>query len=124
MWNSLIVLLDTVYLYLIIGGSALAVIIAVLLIFFLVRNKKPKKDDFVVNANEWEEALGGKDNVVDAYAAGSRLNVQLKDAKLVNEERIKELGVSSIIKMSGKIVLVVEDKAEYILSKIKENSGK
>ena len=124
MEKGLIVLLDTLYLSLIIGAAVLVVALLVIFIISLNRNKKPKKEEFQVNANEWEEALGGRDNIKDAYAAGSRLNVELHDSKLINEERIKELGVTSIIKMSNKIILVVEDQAEYILSKIKENSGK
>lgn len=44
------------------------------------------------------DAFGGSKNVEDAYSCNTRLRVEVKDPSLVNEQRIKQLGVSGIIK--------------------------
>ena len=64
------------------------------------------------------ECLGGKENIVSAEAKGSRLSVVLNDYTLLNEEKIKEQGVSSIIKMSTKVTLLVGSLSEEIASYI------
>lgn len=102
-------------------GVAIAIIIAiVLIIIFSKRNKKPKvsKQDVIIDTNEWLDALGGRDNILEKSATGSRLVVKLKEPEKIDEEKLKELGVSNILKMSNKITLVFEDQAEAILSQL------
>lgn len=101
-----------------------AVIIAFCVVFLLIRNRKvsPKKTEEKVvseNSDEWLIALGNKENILEADATGSRLNIKLNDNSLLNKEKLKELGALSIIEMSGKFIIVVEGKAEEILAKIR-----
>ena len=96
---------------------ALAIIILLTLILFLLLNKKRNKK--IDNTSIWLTALGEKDNILETNAVGSRLTLKLLDPLKINEEELKKLGVTSIIKMSNKITLVVEDKASEILAKIK-----
>lgn len=95
----------------IIGGSLLAVALVVCLVLFLNRGKKksPKIDN-----SEWVEALGGNDNIVSITAVGSRLSLVLKDKENINRDKLKELGVSSVLVMSNKVTLVIEGQAENI----------
>ena len=54
-------------------------------------------------------ALGGKENILEHSLVGSRLTLTLTDYDVVNEVKLNELGVDSIIKMSNKIILVIKD---------------
>lgn len=67
------------------------------------------------------DALGGKENILQATATGSRLSLTLKDYDAVQEGKLKELGVSSIIRMSQKITLVIGEDAEKICALIVED---
>ena len=105
--------------YIAIGVVAL-IIIAIILILLLSKKKQPKinKQDVIINTNEWLIALGGKENILERSAVGSRLTLKLQDPSMIDEEKLKELGVSNILKMSNKIILVFEDQAEAILSQL------
>lgn len=46
------------------------------------------------------EALGGSENIEDAFSCNTRLRIQVKEPSLVDENRIKLLGVSGIVKPS------------------------
>lgn len=107
-------------LYLCLGVVAL-IVVTIVVIYIVKRNKKsPKKEEIVSNDfNLWIEYLGGKDNIEEISGVGSRLSIKLKDSELLNEE-IKSLGVTSIMKMSGKIILVVENSAEQLADNLKK----
>lgn len=100
---------------------AIAAIILITLIVILLVYKFKKKPDQIESSSssDWINALGGADNVLEVNAVGSRLTLKLLDSSKLDEEKIKSLGVTNIIKMSNKITLVVEDKADKILAKIK-----
>lgn len=98
--------------------AIVVIIIATIVILFVVKNGKKQKPKLVVNNNEWLLALGGKENINEVSAVGSRLTVALKDSGTIDKEKLTTLGVTSTMKMSNKIVLVIEDKAEQIASSI------
>ena len=90
-------------------GVAVIVLGAVVAVLLLQRNKKdvaPKKE---YSSNEVFDALGGKENVLSHSIAGSRISLTLSNYDNIDEKKLNELGVSSIIKMSNKITLVVKD---------------
>jgi len=95
---------------LIIVGSLVVLGIIIFLIIFLNRRKKEP----VVTNSEWFSALGNKENISAIKGVGSRLTVNLKNKDLVDKEKLKELGVSNIVTMSDKMILVIENKAEKI----------
>lgn len=102
-------------------GVAILIAIAIVLIFVFSKRKgkqKISKQDVVIDTNEWLIALGGKENIIEKEAKGSRLVLKLNNPELINEDKLKELGVSNILKMSNKITLVFEDQAEAILSQL------
>lgn len=99
------------------------IILAVIVIILITgRNKKaPAKKISEHSSDEWMDALGGIDNIIDASATGSRLSVKLKNKDLVNRDRLTELGVNNIVMMSDKITLVTNLDNQKIVEKMKNS---
>lgn len=49
------------------------------------------------------QAFGGKANILDVYSCNTRLRVEVVDPTMVEEQRIKQLGISGIIKPTEKL---------------------
>jgi len=99
--------------YLAIG---VAVIVLAVVIIFLFLQKRPKE---VAPKKEFSgsliyDALGGKENVVEHSKVGSRISLVLNDYDKVDEKKLNELGVDSVIRMSNKITLVVKGDADSL----------
>ena len=92
-------------------------IAAAIITVFLVKGKKKTP---AISNSDWLTALGDKDNIKEVSAVGSRLSVSLLDNEKIDREKLKELGVSSILVMSNKVTLVIEDKAALIAESIQE----
>ena len=107
---------DHLALVLIIVGGALLVSAAVVLLVAKLRKKKANS----FSGNDWLIALGDKDNIKEVMATGSRLSVVLNDKEKIDREKLKELGVSSVLVMSNKVTLVIEDKAESVAASIQK----
>ena len=58
-------------------------------------------------AKKMLQAFGGKTNILDAYSCNTRLRVEVADSSVVEEQKIKQLGVSGIIKPTEKIYQVI-----------------
>ena len=101
-----------------VGVIAIIAITVFLILFLNKKGKGNKKIEDNTAPSDWLIALGEKDNILEVTATGSRLTVRLKDQSLVNKEQLKTLGVTNIVTMSDKLVLVVEDKAELIKEKL------
>ena len=101
---------------------AVTVLIALVIVLIVLLNRKNKvKKDVEVpkeESNDWLNALGGHENILEAQGVGSRLTLKLQDNRLLDENKLKALGATSIIKMSDRTILVVEDRAENILKAI------
>lgn len=102
-------------------ATLLVVACALLLIF---RSRKGNKGKAKVSDSEWIDALGGQDNILEASAIGSRLSVKLNDKETINRDKLKELGVSSILVMSNKVTLVIEKQAEKVAEAINHSLNK
>lgn len=89
--------------------------VTLFLIFFLNRRKKNKKPVITVaSKSAWVESLGGNENILNSEAYGSRLVLKLADKDKMKKDKLKSLGVTSIIEMSDKVTLLLEDKAELV----------
>ena len=97
-----------------------ALLILVVVAMF-IRNKLKNKPKNKINNDEWLVALGGKENIKEITAVGSRLSLTLNDKEAVDREKLKTLGVSSVLVMSNKVTLVIEGKAEKIAESLKQS---
>lgn len=98
-------------------------IIFITLFFLLVLPKirqKRKKATSISDAVEWINSLGGSNNIINFSSSRSRLTLEVKDSSLVDQNKLKLLGVSSIIIMSQKIILVIDNGADEIKEKIEK----
>ena len=99
-------------------------IIFITLFFLLVLPKirqKRKKATSISDAVEWINSLGGSSNIINFSSSRSRLTLEVKDSSLVDQNKLKLLGVSSIIIMSQKIILVIDNGADEIKEKIEKS---
>lgn len=110
--------LDTLSIVLIIIGCSLLFISATVLAIASIRKKKKAK---AFSGSIWLTALGEKENIKDVSAVGSRLSVNLVDKEKIDREKLKELGVSSVLVMSNKVTLVIEGQAEAVAEAIKKD---
>ena len=112
--------LPTYAVALIIAGCLVLVAVLVFLIIFFGKRKKSP----IVDESAWLTALGGKDNINNVSAIGSRINLSLRDKEKIDREKLTNLGVNSVLVMSNKVTLVIAnnavDIAETIANGIKE----
>ena len=101
-----------------IAGAGVLLIAAVIIVIYLVTHRKAKKS---LDSGAWLIALGDKENVKEITATGSRLSLVLVDKEKIDREKLKELGVSSVLVMSNKVTLVIEDKAEQVAASIQKD---
>lgn len=98
---------------------ALVVLIAVIVIVLLVTNKskgKKSSNDLEKTLNHIIDALGGRDNIKSMDAKMSRLTISLVTNN-IDVEKLKEIGIERVIKMSDKITLLIGDKAQEFADK-------
>ncbi len=107
-------LTNDVLTYTIIGIVLLVIAIVCIILFFALKKKRSLKKEDISICKNVIEFLGGKDNIISLENKSSRLVIVLKDANLMNEEELKNIGVSSILKMTSKITLVIGSIAEEI----------
>ena len=104
-----------------------AVVVAIVLtivIIFLIKNRKkakPKKEISSASPDEWVDALGGSDNIVEVSSAGSRLSIKIKNRDLINRDALTNLGVTSIVLMSDKVTLVTNLDNQKIEENLKNH---
>ena len=108
--------LDNTAMILIIVGCVILLSVAIIIPISINKRKKSPK----IDNNVWLIALGNKENIKEVNAIGTRLTVNLVDKEKIDREKLKELGVSSVLTMSNKVTLVIEGKAEIIAEAIKE----
>ena len=101
-----------------IAAAGVLLVAAIIIVIYLVTHRKNKKS---LDSGAWLLALGDKDNVKEVSATGSRLSLVLVDKEKIDREKLKELGVSSVLVMSNKVTLVIEDKAEQVAASIQSN---
>lgn len=100
----------------IIIGAVVALGLIVLVIFLV--NKSRTKNKKLSQAKQDEkliEGLGGENNIESIVSVvGSRLSVKLFDAELLKRDLLKEAGITSVIVMSNKVTLVIENRAKEL----------
>ena len=89
---------------LLIVGICIGILLLSLVVVFILLKKK-KANNKVEEYPNLLSALGGKDNLVSITVKGSRVNVEIKDKKLVDKDTIKE-EVDTIVVSSKKVTMV------------------
>lgn len=92
---------------------------SVVIAMIIVNRSKAKQKKQIISNDDWLLALGGKDNIKELTAVGSRLSINLENKEIIDREKLKTLGVSSILTMSNKVTLVIEGQAEKIAESLK-----
>lgn len=87
----------------------IAITIGSIVLINYLRKNKTKKYNKANATNNFYEYIGGIDNVVSTKLVGSRFTIVLKNYDLVDKDKLKTLGVSSIISLKDKITLVLND---------------
>ncbi|CAH2214649.1 N-acetylglucosamine-specific PTS transporter subunit IIBC [Tepidibacter aestuarii] len=83
-----------------------------------VSNKNSDMDELAV---EYLKALGGKENIVELDSCITRLRLVVDDASKVDENKLKSLGASGVIKVNNKSMqVVVGTKVELLSSRMKK----
>lgn len=100
------------------------IIIALILIFViwfifakLLKNKKPKNitlKDIPVDIEALIKALGGKENIKESVANGSKITFFVEKDEIIKINTLKELGASGIIQSTGKITVIMGKFSEEI----------
>ena len=106
---------------LVIWIAVLDAVLVAFVLFMVIRHLVKKSPKVKVNNDDWFNALGGKENVKEISAVGSRLSLNLLDKEAIDREKLKTLGVSSVVSMSNKVTLVIEGKAEQIAETLKQS---
>ena len=104
-----------IILFIVIG--AVAALGLVVLVIFLI-NKSRTKNKKLSQAKQDEkliEGLGGENNIESIVSVvGSRLSIKLSDPELLKRDLLKEAGITSVIVMSNKVTLVIENRAKEL----------
>ncbi|NLV76254.1 MAG: PTS transporter subunit EIIC [Tissierellia bacterium] len=67
------------------------------------------------------DALGGIDNLVEVDSCITRLRLSVKDSSIIDEEELKQLGASGLLKPSDKNVqVIIGTRAESVADEIKK----
>ena len=106
--------LPTYLIAIIVGGCLLVVAAVVVLVIVFGKRKK----NTIVDESAWISALGGKENVASVSAIGSRINLSLKDKEKIDRIKLTNLGVNSVLVMSNKVTLVIQNNAVDIAETI------
>ena len=85
------------------------------------KGKKSGNEDFAKMAAEILEAMGGKDNIVSVDNCITRLRIEVKDRKVVDDKKIKAAGASGVVK-PGKtsVQVVIGTKVQFVADEFKE----
>ena len=104
--------------------AVVVIIVLAIVIIFVIKNRKkakPKKEISTATPDEWVDALGGSDNIVEVSSAGSRLSIKIKNRDLINRDALTNLGVTSIVLMSDKVTLVTSLDNQKIEENLKNH---
>ncbi len=99
--------------------SIILVIAFFFVVFLLIKVRRVEhKMSTLDNSNEYIDAFGGKENILSAEAKGSRLIVKLIDFTKMDQDKLKTLGLDSLIKSTDKITFIVGQQSEVIAKEL------
>lgn len=89
---------------------------------------KEKKSEIKIDGDELAvfvlNALGGKENLLSLDACITRLRVEVKDTKKVDDNELKKLGASGVLKVGANgVQAIFGSKAQFICNDLKSITG-
>ena len=103
----------------------LAVVVAIIVTILCIVIKKSKSRKEIENSKKQNstflEIFGGEENIISCEAKGSRLVLVLTDYSKLDEVKLKENGVTSLIKATNKVTLIIGEKSKELETFINEN---
>ena len=112
--NIYLILVIVVFI-LVIATPAIVVPVAI------TSSKRKRLNKKYSNGESWVFALGDKENIKEITATRSRLNVVLADNEKIDKDLLKKLGATSILVMSNKVTLLIEDRAEQVAASMQKD---
>lgn len=83
-----------------------------------------KKDTYNKTAKEVLQAVGGKDNVIQVTHCMTRLRFNLKDDKIPNQEKIKQIdGVAGVVQSGGQYQVIIGTTVEPVYAELIQIGG-
>ena len=82
-----------------------------------LKNSKPKETtikNIPIDIEKMIQALGGKNNIKESIARGSKITFFVEKDDLINLDTLKELKASGIIQSTGKITVIMGKYSEEI----------
>ncbi len=74
----------------------------------------------LTRGQEYLNALGGKENILNLDACATRLRLEVKDSTLVNADALKQLGARGVVKTdAGSVQVVIGPEADLLSDEIK-----
>lgn len=81
-----------------------------------------KRDNLNVLAIGYLEALGGEENIEELDNCITRLRLELKDTSKVDEDKLKKLGASGVVRVgNSSMQVIVGTKVDIIANKMKKS---
>lgn len=78
------------------------------------------QDAPLTRGQQYLAALGGKENIITLDACATRLRLEVKNAALVNENDLKQLGARGVVKNeAGSVQVVIGPEADLLSDEIK-----
>ena len=105
----------------ILGGIVIIAVLVLIFVFMKKNKSKIEKEKNIKQNNEFLKIFGGQENIISCEAKGSRLILVLKDYSLLDEANLKENGVTSMIKATNKITLIIGEKSKELEQFIENN---
>ena len=76
-------------------------------------------------ASKYIEAMGGKNNILAIDNCATRIRLEVKDNKLLNDAVLKALGAKGVLKkIEGHAQVIIGPEVELLTDKIKKALGK
>lgn len=73
-----------------------------------------KKKEFNIFHEKLRSALGGVENVQNKTLTGNKLKIQLKDAKIIKKDELKELATGILLNQNEVSLFVDQKYIKYI----------
>ncbi|MDD8048859.1 MAG: PTS transporter subunit EIIB [Thomasclavelia sp.] len=92
----------------------------------ILKNKKfeDKKKIIPIDISKVIEAVGGKDNIKELSASGTKITFFLNDDSKTNIESLKKLGASGVVQTKSKLTIIIGHYADDICEAIRNEITK